>query len=190
MAATLGASLLGNLLAGKRIVRGGDGVIQAGEGVLELLKGMTSNAPYPLANFETQKYYQKKPSFNGVYSRNNLPKIKDRTYVINLDAFKSIGTHWIALYVNGDNLGASKEAIHSDIFGVEHIPKENKKFISKINIKTNIFRLQAYDSVMCGYFCIGFIDFMLKVKSLLEYTNLFLPNNYEKNDKIILKYFQ
>ena len=85
---------------------------------------------------------------------------------------------------------ASKEAIHFDIFGVEHILKENKKFISNINIKTNIFRLQAYDSVMCGYFCIGFTDFMLKGKSLLEYTNLFLPNNYEKNDKITLKYFQ
>ena len=190
MAATLGASLLGNLLAGKRIVRGGDRVIQAGEGVLELLKGMTSNAPYLLTNFETQKYYQKKPSFNSVYSRNNLPKIKDGTYVINLDEFKSIGTHWIALYVNGDNLVASKEAIHFDIFGVEHILKENKKFISNINIKTNIFRLQAYDSVMCGYFCIRFTDFMLKGKSLLEYNNLFLPNNYEKNDKITLKYFQ
>ena len=55
---------------------------------------------------------------------------------------------------------------------------------------TNINRIQAYDSIMCGYFCIGFIDFMLKGKSLLEYTNLFSSNDYEKNDKIILKYFQ
>ena len=55
---------------------------------------------------------------------------------------------------------------------------------------TNIYRIQAYDSIMCGYFCIGFIDFMLKGKSLLDYTNLFSPNDYEKNDKIILKYFQ
>ena len=55
---------------------------------------------------------------------------------------------------------------------------------------TNDYIIQAYDSIMCGYFCIGFIDFMLKGKSLLEYTNLFSPNEYEKNDKIILKYFQ
>ena len=53
---------------------------------------------------------------------------------------------------------------------------------------TNINRIQAYDSIMCGYFCIGFIDFMLKGKSLLDYTNLFSPNDYEKNDKIILTF--
>ena len=58
------------------------------------------------------------------------------------------------------------------------------------NVVTNIYRVQAYNSVMCGYFCIGFIDFMLKGKSLLEYTNLHSPNDYEKNDKIILKYFR
>ena len=58
------------------------------------------------------------------------------------------------------------------------------------NITTNIYRIQVYDLIMCGYFCIGFIDFMLKGKSLLEYTNLFSPNEYKKNDKIILKYFQ
>ena len=56
---------------------------------------------HPLTNFEIQKYYQNEPTFNGVYSRNNLPKIKDRAYVINLDENKSTGTHWIALYVNG-----------------------------------------------------------------------------------------
>ena len=74
-------------------------------------------------------------------------------------------------------------------FGVEHIPKEIKAFINDRNIKTNILRTQAYDSVMCGYFCIGFIDFMFKGKTLTEYTNIFSPNNLEKNDDIILKYF-
>ena len=74
--------------------------------------------------------------------------------------------------------------------GVEHFLKETKKFIGNKNIITNIYRIQAYNSIMCGYFCIGFIDFMLKGKSLLDYTNLFSPNDYEKNDKIILKYFQ
>ena len=60
--------------------------------------------PHPLTNFETQKYYQNESKFNGVYWRNNLPKINDGTYVINLHEFKSIGTHWIALYVNGNNI--------------------------------------------------------------------------------------
>ena len=68
--------------------------------------------------------------------------------------------------------------------------KKLKKLIENKNIITHIYRIQAYDSIMCGYFCIGFIDFMLKVKNLLEYTNLFSPKNYEKNNKIILKYFQ
>ena len=58
------------------------------------------------------------------------------------------------------------------------------------NVVTHIYRVQAFDSTMCGYFCIEFIDFMLKGKSLLEYTNLFSPSGYEKNNKIILKYFQ
>ena len=74
-------------------------------------------------------------------------------------------------------------------FGVEHVPKQIETFIKNKNIKTNIFRIQAYDSVMCGYFCIGFIDFMFKGKTLTEYTNLFSPNNFEKNDDIILKHF-
>ena len=76
-----------------------------------------------------------------------------------------------------------------DSFGVEHIPEEIKIFINNKNIKTNIFRIQAYDSVMCGYFCIRFIDFFFKRKTLTEFTNLFSPNNFEKNDNIILTYF-
>ena len=118
-------------------------------------------------------------------------KIKDGAYIINLDEYSDIGTHWIALHVNNDDV------TYFVSFGVEHIPKEIKIFINRPlssasqnkNIKTNIFRVQAYDSVMCGYFCIGFIDFMFKGKTLTEYTNLFLPNNFEKNDDIILKYF-
>ena len=84
----------------------------------------------------------------------------------------------------------AKNVTYFDSFGIEHIPKEIKKFIRNKNIIRNIYRIQAYDSVMCGYFCIGFIDFMLKGKSLLEYTNLFSPNKYKKNYKIILKYFR
>ena len=106
--------------------------------------------------------------FNGVYSRDNLSdKIKYEAYVINLDEYSDIGTHWIALYVN------NKTVTYFDSFGVEHIPKETKKFINNKNIIANIFRLQAYDSVMCGHFCIGLIDFMLKGNNLTEFTNLF-----------------
>ena len=80
--------------------------------------------------------------------------------------------------------------IYFDSFGIENIPKEIKKFIGNKNIITNIYRIQAYNSIICGYFCIGFINFMLKGQSLLDHTNLFSPNKYEKNNKIILKYFQ
>ena len=66
---------------------------------------------------------------------------------------------------------------------------EIKAFIGNKNNKTNIFRMQAYDSILCGYFYIGFIDFMLKGKNLTEYTNLFPPNNFKKNDDIILNFF-
>ena len=76
-----------------------------------------------------------------------------------------------------------------DSFGDEHIPKEIKKFIKGSSITTNIFRIQGYDSIMCGYFCIGFIDFMLEGKSLTDFTNLFSPNDFKKNYDIILSYF-
>ena len=93
--------------------------------------------------------------------------------------------------MNDNNKRTSYDVIHFDSFRVEHIPKEIKKFMGNKNIIiTRIYRIQAYDSITCGYFCIGFIDFMLKGKSLLDYTNLFSPNDYEKNGKIMLKYFQ
>ena len=107
--------------------------------------------PHPLTNFEIQKYYQNETKFNGVYSRNNLLKIKDGAYVINLDEYKSIGSHWIALHVNGNNRRASYDVIYFGSFGVEHIPKEIKKFIGNKNIITNIYRIQACDSIKCGY---------------------------------------
>ena len=75
-----------------------------------------------------------------------------------------------------------------DSFGVEHIPKEIK-IIDKSIVVTNIFRIQAYDWVMCGYFCIGFMDFMLAGKNLTDFTNLFSSNNFKKNHDVISKYF-
>ena len=131
-----------------------------------------------------QEYYQNEPRFNGVFSRDNLPNnIKNGAYVINLDEYHDIATHWVALYVN------NKTITYFDSFGVEHIPREIMKFIAHKKIITNIYRIQAYDSIMCGYFCNGFINFMFHGKSLTDYTNLFSTNDLKKNDDIILKYF-
>ena len=131
----------------------------------------------PLTNFEIQNFYQNEPKINGVYSRNDLSKIKDGTFVINLGEYESIENHWIALFANDNKL------TYFDSFRVEHIAKE----IRNKYIIPNIFRIQVFDSILCEYFCIGFIDFMLKGKTLSEYTNIFSPNDYEKINKIILK---
>ena len=139
---------------------------------------------HPLTKFEIQEYYQNEPRFTGDFSRDNLPNIiKNGAYVVNLDEYRDIGTHWVALYVN------NKIVTYFDSFGVEHIPKEIMKFIVRKKIITNIYGIQAYDSIMCGYFCIGFINFMFDGKSLTDYTNLFSPNDFNKNDFIILNYF-
>ena len=129
--------------------------------------------PHPLTNFEIQEYYQNEPRFNGVFIRDNLPNnnIKNSAYVINLHEYRDIGTHWVALYVN------NRTATYFDSLGVEHIPREIMKFVICKKIITNIYRIQAYDSIICCYFCIGFINFMFNGKSLTDYINLFLPNN-------------
>ena len=81
------------------------------------------------------------------------------------------------------------EVIYFDSFGVEHISKEIKGFIDNKNTKANSYRIQANDSVMCEYFCIGLIGFMLAGKTLTNYTALFPPYDFNKNDQIILFYF-
>ena len=125
--------------------------------------------PHPLTNFEIQKYYKNEPRFNGVFSRNNLPKkIKDEAYVINLDEYADVGTHWIALFCN------RSEIVYFDCFGIEHVPEEIKEFVRNKNIIANIFRIQAKNSVMCRYFCIRFIDFMLAGEKLTEFTSFSL----------------
>ena len=182
---TLGASLLGNLLiGGKGIMRAGDGIVRAGSGSKK--KNLNSLLPFhPLTNIEISEYYANEPRFNGVYSRNNLPnKIKKRAYVINLDEYENTGTHWVSLFAKANKV------IYFDSFGVEHIPKEINKFINNNNIESNIFRMQAYDSIMCGYFCIEFINYMLKGKTLSDYTNLFSPNDFKKNDQVIKRIFK
>ena len=117
--------------------------------------------PHPLTNFEIQKYYQNGPRFNGVFSRNNLPKKKkDEAYILNLDEYADVSKHWIALFCN------KNEIVYFENFGVEHVPEEIKEFIANKNIKAKIFRLQANNSIMCGHFCVGFIDFILAGKTL------------------------
>ena len=157
---TLGASLLGNLLTGKGIMGAGDGIVRAGEGSKKKKKNnLNLLLPFhPLTNIEISEYYSNEPGFNGVYSRDNLLKItKKGAYVMNLDEYEN--THWIALFIK------TNEFIYFDSFGIEHIPKEINKFIgSNKKIKANIFRIQAYDSIMCRYFCIEFINYMLKYK--------------------------
>ena len=155
--------------------------------------------PYPLTNFEIQEYYQNEPKFNGVFSRDNLPNIiKNDAYVINLDEYHDIGTHWVALYVQSTSVYNTyvnnKIVTYFDSFGVQHIPKEIMNFINRKKIITNIYRIQAYDSIMCGYFCIGFINFMFNSlkgligKSLTDYTNLLSPNDFNKNDDIYMMF--
>ena len=124
------------------------------------------------------------PRFNEVFSRNNLPKKrKNGAYIINLDEYADVGTHWTALLCNRN------EIVYFDSFWCwtyfwTYILIGNK------NIKANIFRVQENDSVMYGYFCIGFIDFMLAGKKLPDFTNLFSPHDFKKNDNIILSYFK
>ena len=119
---------------------------------------------HPLKNCEIQKYYENEPRFYGIFSRNNLPlKIKDGAYVIKLDEYAGVGTHWIALFCNRNKI------VYLDSFGVEHLPEEIKLFIRNKNMIANIFWVKAIDSVMCGYFCIGFINFMLAGKKKTDW---------------------
>ena len=189
---TLGASLLGKLLTGgKGIMRSEDGIVRAGSGsVASRAKSDRSKKnPKFTVTFSSlnkySEYYANEPRFNGVYSRNNLPnKIKKGAYVINLDEYENTGTHWVSLFVKANKV------ICFDSFGIEHIPKEINKFIGNNNIESNIFRIQAYNSILCGYFYIEFINYMLKGKTLLDYTNLFSPNDFKKNDQVIKRIFK
>ena len=148
--------------------RSGEGMYRSGEGI----KKKALMSPHPLSNFEIQNYYKNEPRFNGVYSRDDLSKIKNGACVINLDEYAGIGTHWIALFVKNNDV------IYFDSFGVEYVPQEIKTFIGQKDTKANVFRIHDYNSIMCGYFCILFINFMLVGKSLIDFTNLFSPHDF------------
>ena len=88
-------------------------------------------------------------------------------YVINLDEYAAIGTHWIALFCK------RREIVYFDSFAIENVSEEIKEFIGNKSLKANIFQVQPNDSVMCEYYCIGFIDFMLAAKRLADFTSFF-----------------
>ena len=128
---TLGASLLGKLLTGgKGMMRADEGIVRAGDGIVTASEGSKKKLNlllpfHPLTNMEISKYHKNEPRFNGVYSRNNLPKkIKKGAYVIYLDEYENTSTHWVSLFVK------PKFAVYFDSFGIELIPKEINKFIN------------------------------------------------------------
>ena len=139
---------------------------------------------HPLHNIKITNYFNYKPRFNGVFSRNNIPRIKDGTYVINLDDKKNKGTHWVLTFID------RKKAVYFDSLGIEYIPQKVLNKIKDKSIIHNIYRIQHNNYVMWGFYCIVFIEYMLAGKTLLDCTNLFFPNGYKKNEKIIYEYFK
>ena len=121
--------MLGIILAGKGVIRTGDGAATKKQGKRAIAKRQSQRVeeflmpPHPSTNFEIQKYYQNDSRFNGVYSRDNLSQIKDGAYVINLDEYSDNGTHWITLCM------LNSDVTYFDSFGVEHIPEEIKTHI-------------------------------------------------------------
>ena len=101
-----------------------------------------------------------------------------------LDDKNSKGTHWASLFTNRTT------AVYFDSFGIEYIPQEVLNKIKDISIAHNIFRIQDNETIICGFYSIAFIEYVLAGRVLLDYTNLFSPDDYKKNDKIMCKYFK
>ena len=142
-----------------------------------------------MTNFEIIDYFKDVNEFNGIFSRNDLSNLKKGAYVINLNHSENTGKHWVIIFVK------KGEVVYFDSFGAEYIPKEIIKRIEHSSlgnkiIKTGIFRIQDNNSIMCDHFCILFIEYMLKGKTLTDFTNLFSPWDFKKNDEIIKRYFQ
>ena len=136
---------------------------------------------HPLSNIEITKYFNYEPRFNGVVSRDNLPRIKNGAFVIDLDEKQSKGTLWVSLLID------KYMVVYLDSFRIEYIPQEVLNKIKHKSITHNIFRIQDDDSIMCGFYCIAFIEYMIAEKTLLDYINLFSANDYKKKDKIMYK---
>ena len=136
---------------------------------------------HPLSNIEINQYFNYDSKFNGVFSRNNLPRIKYVPYVINLDDKNSKETHSDSLFIDRNT------AVYFDSFRIEYIPQKVLNKIKDKSITHSIFRIHDNDSFTCGFCCIVFVEYLLAGTNLLDYTNLFSPNDYKKNDKIIYK---
>ena len=160
-------------ISGKRVRRAGRGYIDK---FLVLF--------HPLSSTNINNYFNYESRCNGVFSRENLSRIKDGAYRINLDDKKSKETHWVLLFIDGNT------AVYFDSFGIEYIPQEVLSKIQDKCITHSIFRIQDDGYIMCGFYCITFIEYMFAGKTLLNYTNLFSLNNYKINGKTIYKYFK
>ena len=139
---------------------------------------------HPLNNIKITNYFNYKPRFNGIFSRNNLSRIIDGVYVTNLDYRNRRETHWVWLFINKNT------AVYFDSFGIEYILQELLNKIKDKSIAHNMFRIQDNGSIMCRCYCIGFIEYMLEGKNLLDYIDLPSPHDYKKNGKIIYNYFK
>ena len=130
-----------------------------------------------LSSIEIAKYFNFDPRSTGVFSRDNLPRIKDGVYVIDLDDKQSKGTHWVSLF-NDRNTVA-----YFDSLKVEYIPQE---VLSKIKYESITHREYSLMILLCvDFFFIAFIEHTIGGKTLLDHNNIFSPNDYQKNDKII-----
>ena len=132
------------------------------------------------------KYFNDESRFNGVFLRENLSRIKDSAYVINLGDKQSKGTHWVSIFIDRN----TNVLFDFGIIREEYISQEVLSKIKDKSIAHNIFRIQSDDSITCGFYCITFIEHIISGKTLLDYTNLFSPNDYKENDKITCKYFK
>ena len=129
----------------------------------------------PLKQYQVTGYFNYESRFKGVFLRNNLPRIKHGSYVTNIDNKNSEGTIWVSLF-NDRNA-----AVYFDSFGIEYIPQEVLNKIRDKSINHNIFRIQDNEFIMCGFYCITFIEYIPAAKILLDYTNLFSPYDYKNN---------
>ena len=128
----------------------------------------------PLSNIEVTKYFNYQPRVNVDFSRDNLPRIKDGANVLNRDDKQSKGAHWFSLFIDRNT------AAYFHSFGIEHIPQKVFRRIKDKSIIHNMFRVQGGDSIVCGFYCTAFIEYMIAGTTLLHYTNLYYPADYKQ----------
>ena len=114
---------------------------------------------HPLNDIEITNYFKYEARFNDVFSRNNLPEIKDGAYFINLDGKNNKETHWVSLFIDKNT------AVYFDSFGIEYISQDKLDKISDKSITHSVFRIQDDESFMCGFYCIAFIEYVLAGKN-------------------------